>query len=88
MAQMICIKVDAELFREIHIQAAEQGKSIQDYVTGLICRNLFPESFPQWTEGQTEELRAALEQAGGALQRVTDILEGCCGPQKEILSQQ
>ena len=87
MAQTISIKVNAELFREIHIRAAEHGKSIQDYVSGLICRDLFPESFPQWTEDQTEELRAALETAGSALQCVTDILEGRHSPQQGGLSQ-
>ena len=61
MANSIAIKVDEELLRDIHIRAAEKGLSIQQYVTGLIERDLFPERFPQITESQMEQLKAAME---------------------------
>ena len=76
MAHSIAIKVDEELLRDIHIRAAEKGLSIQQYVTGLIERDLFPERFPQITESQMEQLKAAMEMVDQALGDVTEILWG------------
>jgi hypothetical protein len=76
MANSIAIKVDEELLRDIHIRAAEKGLSIQQYVTGLIERDLFPERFPQITESQMEQLKAAMEMVDQALGDVTEILWG------------
>ncbi len=76
MANSIAIKVDEELLRDIHIRAAEKGLSIQQYVTGLIERDLFPERFPQITESQMEQLKAAMELVDQALGDVTEILWG------------
>ena len=76
-----------ELFREIHIRAAERGESLQGYVTGLIRRDLFPEELQQWTEEQLEEVRVSLEQADSALQRAADILETQQSPRHGDLSQ-
>ena len=76
MANSIAIKVDEELLRDIHIRAAEKGLSIQQYVTGLIERDLFPERFPQITESQMEQLKAAMELVEQALGDVTEILWG------------
>ena len=75
MSSGIAIKIDEDLFRDFHIRAVERGESLQDYVTGLIRRDLFPEKFQKWTEEQLEEVRAALEQADIALQRAADMLE-------------
>ena len=76
MANSIAIKVDEELLRDIHIRAAEKGLSIQQYVTGLIERDLFPERFPQITESQMEQLKAAMEMVDQAHGGVTEILWG------------
>ena len=76
MANSIAIKVDEELLRDIRIRAAEKGLSIQQYVTGLIERDLFPERFPQITESQMEQLKAAMEMVDQALGDVTEILWG------------
>ena len=78
MASGVAIKIDEELFREIHIRAA---------VTGLIRRDLFPEELQQWTEEQLEEVRVSLEQADSALQRAADILETQQSPRHGDLSQ-
>lgn len=32
----IVFKIDEQLFKDIHIRAAERGKSVQDYMCGLI----------------------------------------------------
>ena len=82
MASGVAIKIDEELFREIHIRAAERGESLQGYVTGLIRRDLFPEELQQWTEEQLEEV-----QADSALQRAADILETQQSPRHGDLSQ-
>ena len=87
MASGVAIKIDEELFREIHIRAAERGESLQCYVTGLIRRDLFPEELQQWTEEQLEEVRVSLEQADSALQRAADILETQQSPRHGDLSQ-
>lgn len=36
----IVFKIDEQVFRDIHIRAAECGKSIQDYMCGLIKTDL------------------------------------------------
>ena len=87
MASGVAIKIDEELFREIHIRAAARGESLQGYVTGLIRRDLFPEELQQWTEEQLEEVRVSLEQADSALQRAADILETQQSPRHGDLSQ-
>ena len=74
MAQGIAIKVDDDLLRDIHVRAAERGLSTQQYITGLIEKDLFPERFPQLTEEQMERLKAALKMANQALGGVSDIL--------------
>lgn len=76
MAQGVSIKVDKELLRDIHVRAAEKGLSIQQYVTGLIERDLFPERFPQLTDDQLNQLRSAMELVDQALGDVADILWG------------
>ena len=76
MAKGIAIKVEDNLLRDIHVRAAKQGLSTQQYITGLIERDLFPERFPQLTEEQMERLKAALEIADQALGDVMGILRG------------
>ena len=76
MAQGVSIKVDKELLRDIHVRAAEKGLSIQQYVTGLIERDLFPERFLQLTDDQLIQLRSAMELVDQALGDVAEILWG------------
>ena len=38
----ICIHVDEERLKELHIRAAQAQKSLQDYVTDLIRKDLYP----------------------------------------------
>lgn len=76
MAKGISIKVDEELLRDIHVRAAEKGLSIQQYVTELIERDLFPERFPLLTDDQLDRLKSAMELVDQALGDVSDILWG------------
>ena len=76
MAGSIAIKVDEELLRDVHIRAAEKGLSVQQYVTGLIERDLFPERFPQITKDQMEQLKDAMEMVDQAIGDVAEILWG------------
>ncbi len=75
MAKGIAIKINDDLLRDIHVRAAERGLSTQQYITGLIERNLFPERFPQLTEEQMERLNTALEMIDQALGGVSGILQ-------------
>ncbi len=78
MAKAIAIKTDEKLFRDIHIQAAKRGLSIEQYVTGLIKQDLFPERFAEHgavlTAEQKEQIRAAAQTAAAGACQITDIL--------------
>lgn len=76
MAKAIAIKIDEDLLRDIHVRAAERSVSIQQYVTELIEKDLFPERFPQMTADQKVRLKAAMEAVDQALEDVADILWG------------
>ncbi len=74
MAKAIAIKVDEDLLRDIHICAAKRGLSTQEYVTGLIKRDLFPERFPKLTGDQQERLRANAAIMRDTLAEIEDVL--------------
>ena len=78
MAKAIAIKIDEELFRDIHIQAAKRRLSIEQYVTGLIKQDLFPERFVEhgavMTLEQKEQIKAAAQAASDRASQITDIM--------------
>ncbi len=78
MAKAIAIKIDEELFRDNHIQAAKRRLSIEQYVTGLIKQDLFPERFVEHgavlTTEQKERIRAAAQTANAGASQITDIM--------------
>ncbi len=82
MAKGIAIKINDDLLRDIHVRAAERGLSTQQYITGLIEKDLFPERFPQLTEEQMGRLKTALEMVDQALGGVSDILRN--HPEQDI----
>ena len=47
----ICIHVDEERLKELHIRAAQAQKSLQDYVTDLIRKDLCPYGVAGGSEG-------------------------------------
>ena len=47
----IVFKIDEQLFRDIHIRAAERGKSVQDYVCSLIKTDLTQNTDPDQVLG-------------------------------------
>ena len=68
MARGISIKIDDELLKRMHILAAQKGVSVQQYMNGLIERDLFPERFPQMTGEQMQQLKMALKLVNQALE--------------------
>ena len=76
MEKGISTKIDDELLRDIHICAAKKGVSIQQYVTDLIEKDLFPERFPEITENQPERLKGVLDVMNRALGDIAGILRG------------
>lgn len=78
MAKAIAIKIDEESFRDIHVQAAKRRLSIEQYVTGLIQRDLFPERFAGYgavmTLEQKEQIKAAAQAASDRASQITDIM--------------
>ena len=47
----IVFKIDEQLFRDIHIRAAERGKSVQDYLCSLIKTDLTQNADPDQALG-------------------------------------
>ena len=78
MAKAIAIKVDDDLFRDIHIRAAQRGLSTQEYLTGLIRRDMFPELFPEQlpelTGEQLEQLRVKTATMCDTLAEIVEVL--------------
>ena len=83
MAKTICFKIDGELFRDIHVRAAQKGVSTQQYMNTLIERDLFPERFPQPTKEQVvNHLNAMLgmvDQALGSVEAHAELVESLGG---------
>ena len=68
MANGISIKIDDKLLLDIHVRAARKGVSVQQYMNGMMERDLFPERFPQLTGDQMQRLKTALELVNQALE--------------------
>lgn len=75
MAKAIAIKIDEDLFREIHIKAAQKGFSTQQYVTELITKDFFPEQFPKITERQVGQIRQAAHTLKISLTQFQEIVK-------------
>ena len=88
MAKAIAIKTDDSVLRDIHIRAAKKGISIQDYITGLIERDLFPERFSdpltQLSEEQLERLREKFDVIQDTLAEIKDILNEAPAQTQEL----
>lgn len=68
----IVFKIDEQLFRDIHIRAAESGKSVQDYMCGLIKTDLTQ----NLDSGQAiETMLRKIEEAQATLRRTANLLE-------------
>ena len=78
MAKSIAIKIDEALFRDIHVQAAKRRLSIEQYVTGLIKQDLFPERFTEHgvvlPPEQKEQIRAAAQVANAGARQIEEAL--------------
>ena len=61
MAKKLTVKVSGKLLKDIQARSAEFSMSVQEYVTELLERNLYPERFPQISEDQREKIWEAME---------------------------
>ena len=78
MAKSIAIKIDGELFRDLHIQAAKRKLTIEQYVTRLIKRDLFPERFVEHgtvlTSEQKDQIKAAAQVVNAGARQIAEAL--------------
>ena len=75
MAKKLTVKVSVKLLKDIQARSAEFSMSVQEYVTELLERNLYPERFPQISEDQREKIWEAMEVIEEALEDMTDVLQ-------------
>ena len=76
----LCFSVDEDLLRDIHIRAAQQGASMQEYITELMRRDLHPHA--KLTPEQRSELHALAEQTQEIMEQINTILNE--GSQEEL----
>lgn len=70
----ICIRADEELLKELHIRAAQSQKSLQDYVTDLIRKDLCPHQRTSLTPEQKAALHDLSNEALNVVEKMEDIL--------------
>ena len=70
----ICIRADVELFKELHIHAAKSQKSLQDYVTDLIRKDLCPYQQTSLLPEQKAALHDLSKEALNVVEKMEDIL--------------
>ena len=70
----ICIRADEELFKELHIRAAKSQKSLQDYVTDLIRKDLCPYQQISLQPEQKAALHDLSKEALSVMEKMEDIL--------------
>ena len=70
----ICIHVDAERLRELHIRAARAQKSLQDYVTELLRKDLCPYQQTSLLPEQKAALNDLSKEALSVVEKMEDIL--------------
>lgn len=70
----ICIHVDEERLKELHIRAAQSQKSLQDYVTDLIRKDLCPYQQPSLLPEQKAALNDLSKEALSVVEKMEDTL--------------
>lgn len=75
MAKELTIKVNKKLLEDVQTRSAEFSMSVQEYVTELLERNLYPERFPQISEDQRAKIWDAMQVIEEALEDMTDVLQ-------------
>ena len=75
----IVFKIDEQLFKHIHVRAAERGKSIQDYMCDLIktdlTQNADPDQAIETLLEQIEDIQSTLRLAEGFLENSAKQLQ-------------
>ena len=74
MCGWICIHVDEERLKELHIRAAQSQKSLQDYVTDLIRKDLCPYQQSSLLPEQKAALNDLSKEALSVVEKMEDIL--------------
>ena len=70
----ICIHVDEERLKELHIRAAQSQKSLQDYVTDLIRKDLCPYQQSSLLPEQKAALNDLSKEALSVVEKMEDTL--------------
>lgn len=70
----ICIRADEELLKELHIRAAQSQRSLQDYVTDLIRKDLCPYQQTSLLPEQKAALHDLSREALNVVKKMEDIL--------------
>lgn len=73
----ICIKVDAEFFRDLKIRSAETGKTVQGYMHDLIQQDLYPTTHEETIDilvETSECLKQALSQVENMVEKLKSEL--------------
>ena len=70
----ICIHVDEEQLKELHIRAAQSQKFLQDYVTDLIRKDLRPHQQTSLLPEQKAALNDLSKEALDVVEKMEDIL--------------
>ena len=70
----ICIRADEELLKELHIRAAKSQRSLQDYVTDLIRKDLCPYQRISLQPEQKAALHDLSKEALSVMEKIEDIL--------------
>lgn len=67
-----CVKVDAALYKAIHIRAAQNGQSLQGYICGLVEQDMHPKQKP--TPAQRNEIKRLAFELKALSRELTDSL--------------
>ena len=70
----ICIRADEGLLKVLHIRAAQSQKSLQDYVTDLIRKDLCPHQQTSLPPEHKAALRDLSKEALSVVEKMEDIL--------------
>lgn len=81
----IAFKIDEQQFKNLHIRAAERGKSVQDYLCGLIKADLTQNMNP---DQDIETLLEKIADAQDALRLADDLLGNSAKQLREAKSTQ
>ena len=75
MEKELVIKTNEKLLTDLQTRSSEFSISVQEYVTDMIERDLYPECFPQVSEDQRAKIWEKMQSIWDALGDIHDILQ-------------